>query len=160
MATPQLFTSSYRTMRDREPEDGVQGVRITVGLPHFWREAYAWPLASQLAPYGLFKIEDRDEFAARYIARLERHGVEAIRDRFAEIAEERGAHTLVLACFEPIEEIDAGKTFCHRHTWSRDWWRRKTGQEVPELRVRSSTAMDGRPDRDQYLTCAPAGEDA
>jgi hypothetical protein len=131
MAAPQLFTASYAAMRDRAAEEGVQGVRSSVGPPWFWREACRWPMASQLAPYRLIKIEDDEEFAARYVERLERHGVEAIRARLAEIAAQTGARDLVLCCFERVPSE------CHRGTWAR-WWRARTGQAVPELRPGSS----------------------
>ena len=124
--SPRLLTASYRAMRDRQPEGGVQGVRISIGRPWFWREACRWPIAAALAPWGLMKIEDDDEFAARYMERLERHGVEAIQAQLDAIAAETDAHSLVMCCFEPVSSE------CHRDTWAL-WWREQTGRHVTEL---------------------------
>ena len=85
------------------------------------------PLLAALAPWGLLDVDDRDEFERRYVARLERHGVDAIRARLAELAAAHGAEGLVLLCFESVQ---AGQ-WCHRRMFAS--WEHRTGEHVPEL---------------------------
>jgi hypothetical protein len=85
------------------------------------------PLLSALAPYGLLKVEDKAVFERRYVARLERHGLETIRAQLAELAAEHGADGLVLLCFE-----DLSIAWCHRRMFA-SWWERQTGERVLEL---------------------------
>ena len=81
---------------------------------------------SELAPYGLMQIQDEAEFATKYIARLERIGVERIEQRFAGISAAHDGRGLVLLCYEPAGEP------CHRRLFA-TWLEQQTGQHVPEL---------------------------
>lgn len=85
--------------------------------------------ASEITPYGLIGDKAReltpDEWEARYLARLDRHGVDRIRTRFADVSATYGGKPLILLCWE-VEPAD-----CHRGMFAR-WWEEQTGQHVPE----------------------------
>ncbi len=126
---PRLYTASYARMRERAGDASLLPVRTSVGKPRFWPEAAAFPLVKELAPWGLVRIADEEEFTRRYRARLESIGVEAIRTRFDEIHATAPGRALVLLCFEKLQ---APGDWCHRRTWAR-WWLERTGEVIPEL---------------------------
>jgi len=129
--TIPLLTSSwpellrYLAAGDRP---GFVPLGCSVGVPRSlpWARSLR---ASEITPYGL--VGERatelkpDEWEARYLARLERHGVERIRARFTDVFETYGRRPLVLLCWE------AQPTDCHRGMFAR-WWQEQTGQHVPE----------------------------
>jgi len=100
-------------------------VRASLGSPKFWPEAKALPYIAELAPAGLFHLDDTAEFERRYLARLDRIGVDRLAARFADVYAEY-QRSLALCCFEP-----AGQP-CHRRLWAA-WHEEHTGQSVPEL---------------------------
>jgi len=122
-----LATSRYQA-RELIIESGMVPVGITVGRPK-WNPTYDGEhvvYLSELAPWGLMRIEDDGEFTRRYVERLDRLGVDRIADRFAIISAQHDHRGLVLLCYEPAGE------FCHRRAFAA-WWESRTGQAVPEL---------------------------
>jgi hypothetical protein len=127
-----LLTASYHAIRDGGP-DGCVPVRSSIGAPRFLPESRTWAFASKTAPYKVIKIEDRGEFETAYIERLDGIGLDVVRAQLEDIAEAAGNERLVLCCFEKIEDIAAGKNWCHRHMFAA-WWLAQTGATVAELR--------------------------
>jgi hypothetical protein len=78
------------------------------------------------APWGLRDIVDEGVFTERYLARLDTIGIDAFRQRFAEISDRYDGRGLVFLCYEPVGEP------CHRHLFAR-WIEEQTGQPVSEL---------------------------
>jgi hypothetical protein len=140
MVPVPLVTSRYRAVHDfaktREPR-GFLPVKTSVGSPRFIAEAKAWPKAEFLAPYGLIKIEDRDEFETRYRERLDGHGVPAIAAALHAIYVGQPAPRLPLAllCFE---DLDAGD-WCHRRTFA-TWWTNRTGLVIEDFNTAEGLA--------------------
>jgi hypothetical protein len=126
---PQLkiATSRYQAA-DRIARSGLVPVGTTVGNPRFKLGYVLAGRCGLIAPYGLFgKGLSESEFRDGYVARLEKSGVAAIRERLIEIAGE-DAPGVVLLCFE---DVHAGE-FCHRTVFA-EWWEARTGEHVPEL---------------------------
>jgi hypothetical protein len=130
-----MFTSRYRAVYDlgRRPGLGVSfrpafvSVRTSLGTPRFMPESEGFPYVRQLAPAGLWGIDDRAEFARRYRARLDAIGVEAIYGKLAEVAGRFPGEPLALLCFE---DVDAGQP-CHRRLFAA-WWLERTTQTIEE----------------------------
>jgi len=101
-------------------------VGISIGKPKF-PLGYECIYLREAAPWGLREIADHDEFSERYVARLNRLGIDLYLQRFAEISDEHDGRGLVLLCFEPAGVL------CHRRVLAR-WLEEQTGQEVPEIR--------------------------
>ena len=125
----RIATSRYAAF-DVIAASGLVPVGITVGRPKF-RLPYAPRFMSELAPWGLLRIEDGEEFTRRYVARLDAVGAERLEWEFDAIS--TGHDGIVLLCFEQAGEP------CHRRTFA-DWWERQTAQPVPEL----AGSVDGR----------------
>jgi len=111
-------------------ESGMTPVGITLGEPKF-------PLHYELAGNLRLLAPTRDsfgceDFADRYLARLDAKGLERIEGvlrRYVHGYRARpGGHGVVLLCFECVQ---AGE-FCHRRLFA-DWWQAATGDEVHEL---------------------------
>jgi len=111
------------------------------------------PYVRELAPAGLFHLGG-DEFADRYVARLDKIGADTIAARLADVyAQER--KPLALMCFE---NVHAGQ-LCHRRLWA-SWWQERTGQTVPELEPPREVAPGATPPASGQLTLdAAAGGD-
>jgi hypothetical protein len=122
----RLATSSYGGWA---PRQGMAAVAISVGKPKFPLRYEIAGEIDELKPFGLLGIEDEHEFETAYRARLDRVGVERLREIFDETARDTGASTLVLCCFEkdPAE--------CHRRQFAA-FWKEQTGEEIPELAPR------------------------
>ena len=101
-------------------------VGISIGKPKF-PLGYECIYLREAAPWGLREIADHDEFSERYVARLNRLGIDLFLQRFAEISAEHDGRGLCLLCFEPAGAL------CHRRVLAR-WLEEQTGQEVPEIR--------------------------
>jgi hypothetical protein len=127
-----MFTTRYRAVYDFSKQTympaGFVPVRTSVGAPRFIPAARQWPFASEIAPYGLTKISDRGEFVQKYRARLEKHGVDAIRLKLAGIAADYEGKELALCCFEDL----ATESWCHRTLFA-EWWAEQTGQVLREI---------------------------
>lgn len=113
--TLDLSTSSYSRYR---PEWG-RAIRTTVGRCRWF--AHPAVHAGSVTPYGLLHIEDPAEFAAAYVARLDRHG-SAVIDELQALT---GGAPAVLLCFER-DPAD-----CHRSTLA-GWLADRFGLDVPE----------------------------
>jgi hypothetical protein len=118
-----LRTGRYTTHR---PESGV-AVATSIGQPK-WPLPY--PLKHELRdlmPFGLFGRDlPPHDFEAGYRRRLDRLGVDRLREQFEAIAADHPGAPLVLLCWEKPGEP------CHRRVFA-DWWREQTGQNVPEV---------------------------
>lgn len=126
----QLFTLNYHRYAR---EMGVP-VRTSNGYPRFVR--YRIPYAvRELMPERATMDLPAAEFEQTYRDRLGDIGVDAIRLRLEEIADDAGDSRLVLMCFEKLELGLA----CHRTTFGR-WWREQTGEEVAEVGREGRTA--------------------
>lgn len=123
----RLYTWHWKAALAAELTDQAVLVRTSVGKPRWLSPqiADAIPFVSQLAPYGLMKVEPWAEFERRYIERLEHHGTGAIDWEFERIHEMHGQRPLILLCFEESPDI------CHRGVFAR-WWLQETGEAVPE----------------------------
>jgi len=124
---PRLSTWYFRAALKANPE-GVVLIRISLGKPRWLnpRVAAAMPYIEELAPAGLFHVEDDAEFDRRYRDRLDGFGVELLERRFAEVAQANGGRPLVLLCFE------RDRRDCHRGMFAQ-WWLEQTGEIVPEF---------------------------
>ncbi len=124
----RIATSRFWNKKAIE-KSGLAPVVTSRGLPR-WPVSYEFAGAvGMLTPYGLSKVEDRDEFELHYVARLEKYGVDKIGRVLEALAAGVDAPGVVLLCFENLEEPG---TWCHRRTFAA-WWAHQTGQEVPEL---------------------------
>jgi hypothetical protein len=131
MSVVPLLTSNWKSVGKLHAEGlspGFVPVRISLGTARWLPWAAKCPAVHELMPYGLLKRPPlaQDEFESRFIARLDKAGVETIQARLDEIYEEY-ARPLALLCFE---DLSAGE-FCHRRMFA-DWWFHHTGQEVNE----------------------------
>jgi hypothetical protein len=130
--TIELRTGRYHTHRW---DHGV-AVAISIGKP-------TWPLPYELAheirelmPWGLLGRDvPADEFAARYIERLDAIDVAALRHRVAAIAATAPGRPLVLLCWEKPGQ------FCHRHI-AAAWLERHGFGPVSEVATERQLAMD------------------
>lgn len=135
-----LVTSRYRAVHDFAKAGrpfGFVPVKTSVGSPRFIAEAKDWPQVGMLAPHGLMMITDREEFEARYRARLDEHGVLAIAEALRAVHDGQSAPRLPLAllCFE---DLDKGE-WCHRRTFAA-WWEEKTGQAIEDCNTAEDLA--------------------
>lgn len=127
---PRLYTWSFRDALAAQLE-GVVLVRISLGKPRWASRgvANAMPYIEELAPRGMFHVDDPSEFRRLYRERLDGFGPELLVRRFRELAD---AHDglpllpLVLLCFE------RDRRDCHRGDFA-EWWQERTGQAVPEF---------------------------
>jgi hypothetical protein len=127
LAELELFTARYA---DFEEAWGVP-VRTSVGAPKFW-SGPALEHIRRVSPYGLFDLEDDEEFARRYLARLDAQGSTALESRFRQVSDRHGGRPLVFLCFEDIRV-----TWCHRQLLAA-WIERHMGLHVPELHRQGS----------------------
>jgi hypothetical protein len=100
-------------------------VGVSIGEPKF-PLGYTPVHMKEAAPWGLREVADNQEFARRYLARLDAIGMELFQRRFAEISDAHDGRGLVFLCFEPVG------TFCHRRVLA-SWYAEQTGQCVREL---------------------------
>lgn len=107
-------------------------VRISVGLPRFWRTASSFPYLKELAPVGIRGVKDPVEFDKRYVEGLERVGVDEIQALFDELHDSY-LKPLMLLCYEKLDTSDpaAFDRSCHRRTFAK-WWHEKTGRLILE----------------------------
>lgn len=130
---PRLYTNCYHHWK---PEHGLP-VQTSVGNPKYWRG----PVMNQirrLTPFGLLGEISKEVYESRYIARLEKAGVPALRERFRQLSAAHGGKPLVFLCYEDLSK--SGK-WCHRSMFAR-WWTEQTGVEVVELGKKSTQLAD------------------
>lgn len=125
--TPRLYTWHFRAALDVGPEVPIVPVRTSIGKPKWLapERANAIPSIRELAPYGLFHIEDDAEFERRYLARLDKVGPSALEARFSDLLRTYRGRSLALCCFEKDHKD------CHRSIFAR-WWEARTGEQVTE----------------------------
>ncbi|HSX68516.1 hypothetical protein [Nocardioides sp.] len=118
-----LFALNYHRYL---PEMGVP-VGTSNGYPRFVR--YRIPYAvRELMPDRATMDLPPTEFEKAYRDQLGEVGVDAIRQRLEQIADDAGDRRLVLMCFEKLE---LGSP-CHRTAFG-SWWAEQTGEPVVEL---------------------------
>jgi hypothetical protein len=118
MTAERLFTGSYRLAQG----SGLAVIQTSLGGPKWYEPDGELHL---LKPWGLLDVTDMDEFATRYVPRLERYGVEKIERAFRSLIREHGG-PLCLTCHE------ADHRLCHRSTFA-DWWEFRTGERIRDL---------------------------
>jgi len=123
----KIYTSRYSNQKGII-ESGLVPVRITLGKPKF-ELSYDYDELRMLAPYGLFGIDDKNEFTRKYREYLNQHGIKKIRKALHEISQKHGGKGLVLLCYEDVHK--SGE-WCHRRLFA-DWWKDKTGEDIEEL---------------------------
>ena len=101
-------------------------IAISVGKPK-WKTGYNLDgEIKDLAPYGLLKITDNEIFIKKYKEKLDSCGVERIKSNMRLF---QGDKPIVLLCHEDIRN---GDSWCHRTVFA-EWWKEKTGEDIPEL---------------------------
>lgn len=122
MSDLQLFTGRFHD-HDRE-RHGV-AIRTSLGAPR-WRLSYAIAGAlPMLTPRRAYLHAPSLEFEATYLGQLDDHGIDRVLQAIADIADEAGATSASLLCFE----ADAAK--CHRALLGN--WLTSHGLEVVEV---------------------------
>lgn len=137
----RIATCSYSQYR---PEMGL-AVRASLGGPKWWDPPI--PRAQtflEIAPGRSYFRAGWAEFEEKYIAQLDRFGVEYIVRKFNQIGDAAGVPiggVLVVLCFEKVTSWESKK--CHRAMF-RHWWARETGEVAPELSLpqKQDTAGD------------------
>lgn len=115
-----LSTSSYHRYR---PEWG-RAIRTSVGRARWFPHDQVH--ARTLTPFGIFGvIHDPDEYAAAYLARLDRYGQQVL-DELARLTNGAGG---VLLCHCNLSKPGA---WCHR-TLAADWLAERLGLDVAEV---------------------------
>ena len=126
-----LATSRYHAP-ERVLACGLAPVGITVSPPRFRLGFELAGSVGALAPHGILGLEDPEEFARLYLARLDGYGVERIAAALGALAGLSDAQGCVLLCYEDLETPGE---WCHRRLFAQ-WWLGRTGIEVPELASR------------------------
>lgn len=105
-------------------------VRISMGYPK-WNVGYEIAgEIKELMPFGLFGIEDKDEFKRRYFEKLNKPSMfEKVSKQLKKFQE--SGKDVVLLCYEDIRK--GPNNWCHR-TMFADWWLEQTGEKIPELK--------------------------
>ena len=126
-----IYVSRYSNPELRSGK--YTAVRISIGTPK-------WPLGYTIAgeikdlmPWGMLRKYSHEEFVIRYKEKLDSIGVTKIKNELKRF--EKYGKPIVLLCYEDIR-ID-GQT-CHRTTFA-EWWSKKTGEFVMELKDPSKT---------------------
>ncbi len=117
-----IYTSFYSSGHLR-PEHAA--IKTSLGHPRFRLSYKIAGKIPELTPERPWLGLSREKYQPLYLAKLEAAGVDVIRRAIETVA---GGRVPVLLCFEHLTD----GTWCHRRMFS-EWWRRKTGQEVPEL---------------------------
>lgn len=125
-----LATCSFA---DYRPEMG-RPIRISLARPKYRTSIESDDRLSALTPHPSYFRASPEEFDRRYLAQLDRVGVERLRRQFQALDDGR---PLILLCFEwhPSSGAD-----CHRRRFA-EYWELHTGQIIPEIGGRP--AMSG-----------------
>lgn len=121
-----IYTSRYS---NKELETGKYTcLRISIGAPR-WQLHYRLDGAiSELMPYKIFGIEDKEVFKQKYFQRLNAFGIDRIADQLS-FYQSKGKD-IVLLCYEDIRKGE--ENWCHR-TMFAEWWLKTTGEIIKEL---------------------------
>ena len=122
-----IYTSRFQNPELKSGNYTVVG--IVRGLPRF-KLGYerAGNIIDIAPPREIFHINDRAQFTVPYMAHLDSIGVESILaqiQKYVELGKD-----VVLCCYEDVREPDE---WCHRLVFA-EWWFRKTGQVISELK--------------------------
>jgi hypothetical protein len=132
-----LYTASWRALWEGWKVGTLDVTPCSISVvtyPKFWPESQAYPRLELLAPRGIFGVvKDPAEYAARYLDRLERAGVDAITEALRQLREENQDLALCCACYCR----DAAS--CHRTTFARFMTDR--GIEVAEWSPPAATQL-------------------
>jgi hypothetical protein len=107
---PRLFTSFYRSPRI-DPKVHAT-IRISRGHPRWHRPYKDAGAIPELMPDADMLGLPRDEFEDVFTLKLQALDWDATLVKIAELA---GDRIPVLLCFENVDDILLGKTWCHRH---------------------------------------------
>lgn len=122
-----VYTSRYSNPELKSGD--YTAVRISVGVPR-WKLSYKITgVIWDLTPGDLRKIQDIDEFRPLYYDKLEKIGVDKIREQLQYY--ESFGKPVVLLCFEDIRK--GCYNWCHRNVFA-SWWFSKTGEIISELK--------------------------
>ena len=105
-------------------------VRISVGSPRFLK---CDSVVNFLAPEREWFELSKASYDKKYIAKLNKIGVEAIKSEFTKLRKIAGKREIVLLCYESLspEKVAEGQC-CHRKTFVK-WWEQKTGEKIAEI---------------------------
>ena len=122
-----IYTSRFQNPTLKSGEYTVVG--IVRGLPRFKLGYERAGNIIDIAPTReLFTVNDREEFSAPYMKHLDDVGFERISaqiQRYVDLGKD-----VVLCCYE---DVRIPNEWCHRLVFA-EWWFRKTGQIIPELK--------------------------
>ena len=127
----RIWTSRYSNKELRT--GNYTAVRISLGTPR-WPLGYTLTGAiRELMPWGCKGIEDTSLFKEKYFINLEKAGVACINKQLR--CFESLGKDVVLLCYEDIRK--GPSNWCHR-TMFAEWWLKKTGETILELRDEST----------------------
>jgi len=107
-------------------------VRVSIGGPRYCKHPVSGALPL-LYPDRAWLGLDQRAYTRRYLAMLDKVGIEPIRAALAGLGDQAKGRALVLLCFESLSPANVKEgQFCHRRIFAR-WWSDQTGEEVPEL---------------------------
>lgn len=124
----KIYTSRYSNPALKS--DKYVNIRITVGKPRM--PVRIDEEIPELYPGGsLFTMKENEEFIKQYTAKkLDSKGIDFFKDLFSRIREKYPDREFVLLCFEDLRKPGE---HCHRRVFA-EWWKNKTGEEIPELK--------------------------
>lgn len=121
-----IYTSRYQNPELATGRYTVVG--ITRGKPKFPLKYELAGNIIEIAPPGyLFNEYDRGRFTPRYFQHMDRQGARKIAHILDQY--ERLGKDVVLCCFEDVRKPNE---WCHRLVFA-EWWRSRTGEDIPEL---------------------------
>ena len=133
-----IYTSRFSNPELKSGKYTVVG--IVRGLPRF-RLGYerAGNIIDIAPPRELFNVYDRNVFTAPYMAHLDSVGLERISAQIQKYVEY--GKDVVLCCYEDVRLPDE---WCHRLVFA-EWWLKKTGEVIPELKDESPLKIKSKP---------------
>jgi len=124
-----LWTSRFYNPVVKE-RDNLIRVGIVLWRPRYGLGYDVDAYLTELRPDQYMMGLEDDAFTAAYMAKLDRQGVDVIRQRLDEIRATHGQREIVLLCYEHVK--DPTEYDCHRQLFAR-WWEQKTGESIEEL---------------------------
>ena len=122
-----IYTSRFQNLELKTGNYTVVG--IVRGLPRF-KLGYerAGNIIDVAPPREIFHINEQNRFKELYLKHLDNIGFERISEQIQKYVEL--GKDVVLCCYEDVREPDE---WCHRLIFA-EWWFRKTGQVISELK--------------------------